>query len=475
MNETFYGGFYGFRSAPFHITPDSALLFPTETHRAALGAVEYGIAAGKGFIVVTGEVGVGKTTVLRVCLDALDASRTKVIYLFSPALNTSELYATILDEFDVILPRTSNAADTLRILQRLLLAVHKSGSQVVLAVDEAQQMPEATLESLRILSNLETGKSKLLQIILVGQPELETVLARHSLRQLAQRIAVRARIERLSFRQSCRYILHRTRGAGRSSGSPLFTTPALFYLAFAARGLPRTINICCDNALINGYGHGAKRITLGIVRDACRGMKFRSPARRAAAMALATMALAAMVLVGLVVSGSAPLRYLARASPTQGPSADTQGAPAPPSTTHPSRADASLTSRSGASTPDKERAAQPSPAPPTSPSESAPAPPQPETPSDAQSTAQLPPESPAAPLPPAKRANNSKAAAPVGSKWVVREGDTLYKVCRVTYGTCDDKALRQVIARNPEIGPDAKIHEGEVLFLPRQSRAGTPN
>jgi general secretion pathway protein A len=495
MNETFYGGFYGFQSAPFHITPDPALLFPTETHRAALGAIEYGIAAGKGFMVVTGEVGVGKTTVLRSCLDALDASRTKIIYLFSPALNTSQLYAAILDEFDVTLPRNSNEADTLRILQRLLLAVHGSGTQVVLAVDEAQQMPEATLESLRILSNLETHKSKLLQIILVGQPELDAVLARHSLRQLAQRVAVRARIKPLSFRQSCRYILHRTRCAGRSLSRPLFTAPALLYLAFAARGLPRTINICCDNALINGYGHAAKRITLGIVRDSCRGMKLRSPMRRTAAIAVA-----AMVLVGLFASRSALLHYLhtARANPTQVLSGDTQSPP--PTTADASPADSSLTSsRREAATPDAAPALPPSAVPTTSSSESLPASSAEDSPPDAGSAAQVPapqteadsrsgatPQQPAAPaaLPPAEATpgslpagepvNNSKVARE-GSKWLVREGDTLYKACRMTYGSCNEKDLRELIAKNPEIGPDAKIHKGQVLFLPRQNQAATPN
>jgi general secretion pathway protein A len=474
MNETFYGGFYGFQSAPFHITPDPALLFPTETHRAALGAIEYGIAAGKGFIVVTGEVGLGKTTMLRACLDVLDASRTKIIYLFSPALNTTELYATILDEFDVMLPPTSNAADTLRILQRTLLAVHESGTQVVLAVDEAQQMPEATLESLRILSNLETHKSKLLQIILVGQPELEAVLARHSLRQLAQRVAVRARIKPLSFLQSCRYILHRTRRAGRAKSRPLFTAPALMYLAFAARGVPRTINICCDNALINGYGHEAKRITLGIVREACRNMKFRSPPTRAAALAAATM-----ILIGLFISGSGLLRYLhtARAIPTQGLSADPQGLPTEPGGPSVEPQGPPQTPTPDATTP----AAQQGAASTASSNESPPSPDG--STSDAKSAAQRPPEAPAAPqagsattpgsqLPelPGEHLKDSKAGAPRGSKWVVREGDTLYKVCRVTYGACDDKALREVIAKNLEIGPDAKIYEGEVLFLPGKTQ-----
>ena len=497
MNETFYGGFYGFQSAPFHITPDPALLFPTETHRAALGAIEYGIAAGKGFTVVTGEVGVGKTTVLRVCLDGLDASRTKIIYLFSPALNTSELYATILDEFDVTLPPTSNSADTLSVLQRILLAVHESGTQVVLAVDEAQQMPEATLESLRILSNLETHKSKLLQIVLVGQPELEALLARHSLRQLAQRVAVRARISPLTFRQSCRYILHRTRCAGRAASRSLFTKPALLYLAFVARGVPRTINICCDNALINGYGHAAERITLGIVRESCRSMKFRSPLRRTASLAMA-----AMVLIGVFVSCNALLRYLhtAHASPTQERSADSRP---PPTTVEASPAEASPTPPGSTPTGDPAAAQVPPPqAEAASPAAASPAAASPATASPATATPQAAPEAPASlraasdstpdnPLPwlPAgERANDAKAAAPEGSeanasksapregsKWLVREGDTVYKVCRLTYGTCNEKALQALMARNPELGPNARIYEGEVIFLPRQTGRATPN
>ena len=480
MNETFYGRFYGFDSAPFHITPDPALLFPTETHRAALGAIEYGIAAGKGFVVVTGEVGLGKTTVLRACLDGLDAGRTKIIYLFSPELDTAELYATILDEFDVMLPPSSNAADTLRILQRTLLAMHQSGIQVVLAVDEAQRMPEATLESLRILSNLETHKSKLLQIILIGQPELEAVLARHSLRQLAQRVAVRARIKPLGFRQSCRYILHRSRRAGRAMGRPLFTTPALLYLAYAARGVPRTINICCDNALINGYGQSAKRITLGIVRDSCRSMKFRSPLRRVAAMAAA-----AMVLVGLFVSANAVLRHLrtAHASPLQGLSADTRGAPqlpTPAPSTASSQSDGDKSGADAEAAPEAPAALQSGAA--TSRGNLLPWVPasDPSDPVD-NSKAAAPaapagtPAMPAAPNPPDPPAPPTRPAAPAGSKWLVREGDTLYRACRVTYGICDERVLREVLAKNPEIGPDAKIHEGEVLLMPRKSQASTPN
>jgi general secretion pathway protein A len=579
MNETFYGGFYGFESAPFHVTPDPSLLFPTDTHRAALGAIEYGIAAGKGFIAVTGEVGVGKTTVLRACLDGLDSSKFKIIYLFSPALSTAELYATILEEFDVTLPPTSNAADMLRVLQRTLLAVHQAGLQVVLAVDEAQQMPEATLESLRILSNLETEKSKLLQIILIGQPELEAVLAKHSMRQLAQRIAVRARVKSLTFRQSLRYIMHRTRCAGRLASRPLFTTPALLYLAFVAGGSPRTINICCDNALMNGYGHGAERITFGIVRDACKSMKFRSGLPRVAVFA-ATL----IVLVGLFATGNTFLRhfYAARAEPVPA------GTQVPPPSSDPAPTDGpgldgpELAKRSG------EPDAQPLPSAPQDPSpgdsegrgasppagadsagsaaagaaaagvaagevgsaakgataatgavatpglapaaagqdgaqklSSTDAPPGPAASAPSETPAALRPAPanpvPAAPLPwiasddasagqtrathasddasagqtrathasddasaGQRRAAHAADDASAGhtratpnavSKWVVREGDTVYKVCVVTYGSCEERRLRTLLADNPKLGRDATIRPGDILVLRKRDRS----
>lgn len=517
MNETFYGGFYGFQSAPFHITPDPTLLFPTETHRAALGAIEYGITAGKGFIVVTGEVGLGKTTVLRVCLDRLDQSKTKIIYLFSPALNTTELYATLLEEFDVTLPPTSTAADMLRMLQRILLAVHHSGTQVVLAIDEAQQMPEATLESLRILSNLETHKSKLLQIILVGQPELEAVLAKHSMRQLAQRVAVHARVRPLTFRQSCRYIAHRTRCAGRVSSRRLFTTPALLYLAFVAGGIPRSINICCDNALINGYGHAAERISLGIVREACKPMKFRSPLRRAALLAAA-----AMVLVGLLVTGNTLLRHFYAAHAESVPAArqarlasDPVAIPDPApavaksvvANQQPSSAaapDHSLANSNGGDAADAASDAgsggpaeengtpvvstTPAPSPDASAAAEAPKPSSAAeaTPPTRQAPLSEPPAAlrpqpaspaPASPLPwissDDPSSGEARDASRSVSRWVVRDGDTVYKACRETYGSCDPQTLHEVIADNPRLARDATIYRGEVLLLPKHRPAGS--
>jgi len=443
--ETYYGRFYGFDSPPFHITPDPSLLFATETHQQALGAIEYGIASGKGFIVITGEVGVGKTTVLRMCLDRLESSHIKIIYLFNPSLATAELYATILEELDVPVHPGRRPASILHRLQRALLATHKTGKQIVLAIDEAQNMPDQTLESLRILSNFETAKSKLLQIILVGQPELETLLAKHSLRQLAQRVAVRARIKSLTLRQSSRYIEHRSQCAGRAGKRPLFTAPALWYLAVTARGVPRTLNICCDNALINGYGHAAARISLRIARESCRALQFRAPFRR-----VAMSSIAAVMLASIFFSGDVFLRRFL-AAPAHGAALESAV------DDHPAAAD--LT----------------------------PEPPAPhlavETGAEAQATPRPEPArgdaiTPAAPtvVPAAKPAQTPGDDAANGSasrrnpqplrQWFVRKGDTLYRACRAAYDLCDEQALRTILAYNPQIAPNAVIRQGMVIIMP---------
>jgi general secretion pathway protein A len=464
MSETYYGEFYGFRTAPFHITPDASLLFLTAEYEGAIGALEYGIKAGKGFIVVSGPVGVGKTTVLRLCLDRVDSAKTKIIYLFNAALTTAELYGTILDEFDPSLRVFISPGDVLRTLLRKLLEAYQAGLQVVLAVDEAQNMPEQTLESLRILSNLETTKTKLLQIILVGQPELDVLLKKHSLRQLAQRVAVRARLKRLTFTQSCRYIQHRTRSAALSRS--LFSGPAQWYIAIAARGIPRTINICCDNALINGYGHSAKRITLGIAHEACRSLEYRMPLGRAAAAA-------GVVLVAILgaLYGPALLDHV-RGAPVAEPQSDwSMASPAKhtaPNAAPPTPA-AATDLPASAAPPLAALAPGPRPAPAPSPSPSlAPGPRPALAPSPALAPAPRPrPSKPASVGQPIHTVAKTDASG--GStrlKWVVRAGDSVFRACLETYGSCDHRTLRAVLADNPQIGSGRTIREGDVLIMP---------
>lgn len=467
MSKTYYGSFYGFSSSPFHITPDPSLLLLTETHQQALGAIEYGITSGKGFIVVTGEVGVGKTTVLRTCLDRIDSSKIKIIYLFNPAIATAELYATLLEELDFAPDPSLKSLNVLQSLMRVLLSLNKAGTQVVLAVDEAQNMPDQTLESLRILSNLETSKSKLLQIILVGQPELEATLKKHSLRQLAQRVAVRARIKALTLRQSFRYVQHRSQRAGRNL--PLFTIPALWYIAVTARGIPRSINICCDNALINGYGHGAPRITLKIARESCRSLEYRSPFKRLGATTGLLAVLVCAVFFARPYLGpvaSAPNLDQARdfgvrdgtnatpiiADPISSPII--AGAPSPSLPGYSSAPDA-LTGTPTSLTEGREWPANPP-------------------------IATKPKAALAAPDPTfIQRIGVPKLAAVTDSgnhrnpqtvwKWFVRRGDTITKACRITYGVCDDQILRMIIDYNPQIGPNGIIRQGMVIDMPEQT------
>jgi general secretion pathway protein A len=481
MSKTYYGSFYGFSSSPFHITPDPSVLLLTETHMQALGAIEYGITSGKGFIVVTGEVGVGKTTVLRTVLDRLDPSKIKVIYLFNPAIATAELYATLLEELDFVPDPSSKSSNVLQNLMRALLSLNKAGTQVILAVDEAQNMPEQTLESLRIVSNLETSKSKLLQIILVGQPELEVLLNKHSLRQLAQRVAVRARIKALTLRQSFRYIRHRSQCAGRTR--PLFTVPALWYIALTARGIPRSINICCDNSLINGYGHGSERISLEIARESCRSLRYGSKIGR-----LGTIAASLAVLTCAVFFGSPYLvRFVPASARDQVPElglrdrsrteAINANAVASPADAHTSW----LASPRGSAVP---LVTARTPAPQV---ESAPSPPN--APLEMQTgdgvaasnlsfasgtealkiagladpIVDVRPGLSDAPLP---TVPNSHEDSQTMWKWFVRRGDTIKKVCRITYGVCDEQTLRTILEYNPQIGSSRTLRKGMVIIMP---------
>lgn len=302
MSKFYYGEYYQLKSPPFHITPDPALLMLTPTHQEAIAALEYAIGGGKGFAVITGEVGVGKTTILRYCLDQLDRKQTRIIYLFNPRLSTTALFAALHQELVGGGRAPDDPEATLQQLQLALLAQHEQGITIVLAIDEAQNMPEDTLEGLRMLSNLETAQEKLVQILLVGQPELNALLARRSLRQLAQRVAVWAHVERLTRRESRRYIEHRLRLSGRPSEPSLFTIAALWYLVWAAHGIPRTLNIYCDNALINGYGHDAPRITLRIARELVRPLRVRlRPAGSARLRRVATPVFGGLAAAGIAL------------------------------------------------------------------------------------------------------------------------------------------------------------------------------
>ncbi len=296
-----YLRFYQLNQEPFQVTPDPDFLFPSRTHREALAAIVYGVEQRKGFIAVTGDVGLGKTTVLRSYLTGPHGREARAVYIYDPNVTFDELLTAIYLDLDLP-PRPRSTFEALRGLHRALIAFYEAHETVVLVVDEAQNMPEDTLESLRMLSNLETSSDKLIQIILCGQSEFEERLRRRSLRQLQQRIAVWARLKPLSYRDSADYIRHRLDKASFGS-TPIMTKGAVSLIARASRGVPRTLNVLADNVLITGFGYDKRPVTAEIAKevivDQQRTLGRAPPPWRPAAAAGAVAAAVALLVVGV--------------------------------------------------------------------------------------------------------------------------------------------------------------------------------
>ena len=261
-----YEAFYGLTEAPFRLTPDPHYLYLGAHHREALGHLLFGIREGSGFIAVTGEIGTGKTTLLRALLRDLEPN-TVVAYVFNPALSDLELLQTINGEFRLQGESTSKK-ELVDQLNRFLVAQKAVGARVVLIIDEAQSLEPTVLEQLRLLSNLETETEKLLQIVLVGQPELRDMLSRPSLAQLTQRITVRWHLVPLDRAETTNYVRHRLRIAGGAGATTLFTPPALRLIYRYSRGVPRLINIAAHRALLAGYTQERPRIGAHTTRKA---------------------------------------------------------------------------------------------------------------------------------------------------------------------------------------------------------------
>ena len=260
-----YLDFYNLKKEPFHITPDPEFLYLSPSHKEAMGSIIYGIEQKKGFVAIIGAVGVGKTTILRSYLDIADKKHLKIIYIFNARLTFEGLLKTVFQDLGIEKP----PSDTMEMVNKLygvLIEEYKQGNSVVLVIDEAQNMPVDTLENLRMLSNLETSKDKLIQIVLIGQPEFEETLNFPQLRQLKQRIAIRSRILPLTKTESLDYVKYRLRRAG-SNHSSIFTNGALKTIINEANGIPRKINILCDNALINGFGYQQKPVGKKVVNE----------------------------------------------------------------------------------------------------------------------------------------------------------------------------------------------------------------
>lgn len=257
-----YLEFYGLKENPFNVTSDPNFLYFSKAHKQALSYLLYGIKEKKGFLEITGEVGAGKTTLCKVLLNQLDAN-TKTAFILNPNLSESQLLEAIVEDFG-LQPVRRTKISLLRQLNNFLLGELKGKCNVVLILDEAQNLNPRTLEAVRLLSNLETDKEKLFQIILVGQPELRRRLNSPSLLQLRQRISVRFHINPLEKEEIPEYIHHRLSVAG-SHGNIRFTESALDGIFRYSGGIPRLINLVCDKALLSGFVLDTKTIDEGIV------------------------------------------------------------------------------------------------------------------------------------------------------------------------------------------------------------------
>jgi len=290
-----YLAFFGLNEKPFSITPDPRYLYLSERHAEAMAHLLYGINEAGGFVQLTGEVGTGKTTIVRSLL-AQAPKNAEIALILNPKMTAPEFLLTICEEVGIGVPdsATQSLKDLVDILSQYLLRAHAGGRRVVVVVDEAQNLAPEVLEQVRLLTNLETNTQKLLQIILIGQPELRELLARNELRQLAQRITGRYHLAPLSAEETTAYVRHRLRVAGATAD--IFNRFALEEIYRLSGGVPRVINVICDRALLGGYSLDRHRITGPLVRNAASevfGKRFAPPWLPWAGTAAAAVVLAA--------------------------------------------------------------------------------------------------------------------------------------------------------------------------------------
>ncbi|MED5263259.1 MAG: AAA family ATPase [Myxococcota bacterium] len=260
-----YLDFYGMAQAPFEMTPDPSFLYLGEVHREGLATLVYAMQSGTGFVVLTGEVGTGKTTLLNALLSQLDPD-TASAYLFNPKLEPLDFFKMLFEEFGIGDACTTKA-DYLLALNRFLIERHEKGQSALLIVDEAQNLSPEVLEEIRLLSNLETATSKLIQIMLVGQPELGDLLARPELRQIRQRVSLRHDLRSFDEAETGEYIDERLSRAGHT-GPRIFKRSARRVIFKRTGGIPRLINALCDSALLLGYSRDVATLDAALVSEA---------------------------------------------------------------------------------------------------------------------------------------------------------------------------------------------------------------
>src|SRR5437867_7982069 len=296
-----YAQYFGLSERPFSLAPDPRYLYLSDVHREALAHLLYGIGEGGSCVVLTGEVGTGKTTVCRALLEQLPVD-VDVAMIFNPRLTSVEMVGLVCDELQIPYPAGTTSLKVLvDALSRALLDAHARGRRTVLIIDEAQNLSSRVLEEIRLLTNLETTKEKLLQVILIGQPELADHLARPNLRQLAQRVTARYHLRPFTEAETHRYVQHRMEIAGQRQ--PIFTRLSVRTAHRLSRGIPRLLNTICDRALLGAYATGQTRVKEQVVRRAAREVLGPRRSRRWVA---ATAAAVLLVLVGSTIALVAP-------------------------------------------------------------------------------------------------------------------------------------------------------------------------
>ncbi|MGH9409609.1 MAG: ExeA family protein [Vicinamibacterales bacterium] len=282
-----YEEYYGFTEKPFSLTPDPKYLYKSASHASAFDLLQYGIKRREGFVVITGDIGTGKTTLCRAVLGELDR-KTFTALLLNPFLAEEDLLRLILQDFGVVsrdeIKRGRlvgvSKQELIETLNDFLLSLRAIGAQALLIIDEAQNLPLHVLEQVRILSNLETEKDKLLQIVLVGQSNLKDVLRKPEVRQLDQRVSIRYDLKPLSAEETAAYVMHRLSVAG-GGAAVSFAPKALARVHRYTGGIPRLINLLCDRALLAAYSDHTNKITAELVKSAAESLEFERPRRSA--------------------------------------------------------------------------------------------------------------------------------------------------------------------------------------------------
>ncbi len=450
-----YRAFFGFREKPFNLTPDPKFLYLNASYREALAALHYGVVERKGFVSLIGEAGTGKTTLLRRLLSEIPRD-TRSVLVINPAIGFEEMLRFILT--DLGRPPASGATklDMLEALNAELLDSLARGGNVVVLIDEAQDLTIPVLEELRLLSNLETAKEKILQLVLAGQPEFDALLARPEIRQLRQRISVSARLRPLARSEVQAYVAARITAAGGDVRG-LFTRGALFRLWWFSGGVPRLVNAACDNALVTAYARGKRTIGWREIGEAMRDLRRQVSWAPSRWRGLRTIVAAALVGAAIVLGAMALLRArwpellpgpvvvpTAAATPTAlapaSPTATTTASPSPVET------EAVAVPVAGAASPELAASPEASPAG--------------EIGTAAPSLTELPtPSSEPTPEPRGTGLANQITIR-------VTDGDTLTDLAVHYYGSASPRVLATIRAANPWLDDPDLLWSGKLLTLP---------